>query len=267
MEPDLFHTTYRQIETLLLVMTRVSALFIAAPVFGNRNIPTQLKAAMALIIGVLLTFSMPPIPASELSRDTLTLIGKVASEFLVGIAISYSAYLLFAGIQLAGQIVDIQMGFGLVNVIDPQTNAQVSIIGQFYYLIAILVFLAINGHHVLLRAMGDSFHLIGPGAFSLAKAATVTGPVIAEFFTKLLVIAFQIAGPAILTLFLTTVAMGVLSRTMPQMNIFIVGLPINVVVGMLITFATLHVMGGVLRSVVSGMGTNITRLLTAMAGA
>jgi len=265
MTVDVFGLTFRQVETFALILTRVSALFTVAPVFGNSNIPVQVKAGAIGLISLILALSMPPM-ALPVSPDTLTLAGRVLTEFLVGVAISYSAYILFVGIQLAGQIIDIQMGFGLVNIIDPQSNTQVSIIGQFYYLMAILVFLAINGHHVLLRAMGDSFALIPPGSFSLARLNAVSGPVMAEFFTRLFIIALQVAGPAVVTLFLTTVAMGILSRTIPQMNIFIVGMPLNVLVGLIITYVSLQVMGGVLSTVVSGMAQNITNLLAAMAG-
>jgi flagellar biosynthetic protein FliR len=265
MTVDVFNLTFRQVETFALILTRVSALFTVAPVFGNSNIPIQVKAGAVGLISLLLFLTIPPM-SLPVSPDTLTLAGRVLCEYLVGIAISYSAYLLFVGIQLAGQIIDIQTGFGLVNVLDPQSNTQVSIIGQFYYLMAILVFLAINGHHVLLRAMGDSFALVPPGSFSLMRLNAVSGPIIADFFSRLFIIALQVAAPAVVTLFLTTLAMGILSRTLPQMNIFIVGMPLNVLVGLIITYFSLQVMGGVLSTVVSSMSQNITNLLAAMAG-
>jgi flagellar biosynthetic protein FliR len=263
--PDPFSLSYRQVETFLLVLVRVTTLFLAAPVFGTRTLPAQLKAAFSLVVALLLTLALPLLPSDRASTTILDLGGKALGEFLVGLAISYSAYLLFAGIQMAGQIIDIQMGFGLVNVIDPQSNTQVSIIGQFYYLISILVFLALDGHHVLLRALGDSFRLVPVGSFSWLSHAATLGPLLSGYFTKLFIIAFQVAAPAVATLFLSTLAMGILSRTVPQMNVFIVGLPLGVLVGLLITILSIQLLGTVLHGVVSSMGQSITKLLAALA--
>jgi flagellar biosynthetic protein FliR len=262
---DFFSLTYRQVETFLLILTRVTTLFLVAPVFGSRNLPLQIKVAFSLAVSLLLLFATAPITLERSSTSVFNLAGNVAGEFVVGLAISYSAYLLFAGIQMAGQIIDIQMGFGLVNVIDPQSNTQVSILGQFYYLLSILVFLALDGHHVLLRAVGDSFHLVPVAGLPWIGHAAAAGPVISEFFTRLFVIAFQIAAPAVATLFLTTLAMGILSRTVPQMNVFIVGLPLSVLVGLFITFFSIELLGTVLHGVVSTLAQSITQLLRALA--
>ena len=178
--------------------------------------------------------------------------------------IGHTAYLLFTGIQMAGQIVDIQAGFGLVNVVDPTSNTQVSILGQFYQVIALLFFLAIDGHHILIRAVGDSFALIPAGGFSWLTQANMAGPLLSDFFSRLFIIAFQVAAPSIATLFLVNLTMGLLSRTIPQMNVFIVGLPLNVLIGLGFTFLSLSLLGTVLNDVIGKMSESITQLLRAM---
>src|SRR5258708_19328421 len=161
---------------------------------------------------------------------------------------------------MAGQIIDIQVGFGLVNVIDPVNNVQISVLGQFYYLIALLYFLALDGHHYLLKALGESFKLVPPGSLVWFKQASAAGPKLSDFFTKLFIIAIQVAGPSVAVLFLTNITMGLLSRTIPQMNVFIVGLPANVLVGLAVTIVSMKFMGTVLRSVVTNMGDTIALL-------
>jgi flagellar biosynthetic protein FliR len=260
--------TLVQVQAFTLILVRVSALFLAAPILGNDRVPGPIKIGLSLLTTLLLMLSMdargielpPPVTGS-----IFTLSSAIFGEIFVGLAIGYSAYLFFTGVQMAGQIIDIQIGFGLVNVLDPGGNDQVSIFGQFYYILAMLFFLALDGHHYLLKALGDSFQLIPPGGLSWFAHAAAAGPKLSEFFTRLFVIAVQVAGPSLVTLFLTNVTMGLLSRTIPQMNVFIVGMPLNILVGVGVTVLSLKLMGTVLHTVVNSMGDSIARLLHALA--
>lgn len=262
------HATLEQVQAFTLILARVSALFLAAPIIGNDRVPPQIKISLSLLCTLLLLLSMesrgislPP----AITGNIFTLTSAICGEIFVGLAIAYSAFLFFSGIQMAGMIVDIQIGFGLVNVLDPSGNDQVSILGQFYYIVAMLYFLALDGHHYLLKAVGDSFQLIPPGGLSWFAHAGAAGPKLSEFFTRLFVIAVQISGPSLVTLFLTNITMGLLSRTIPQMNVFIVGMPLNILVGLGVTVLSLKIMGTVLHTVVNSMGDGIARLLHALA--
>lgn len=259
--------TFEQAQAFALILARVGTLFIAAPILGNARIPPLVKLGLALVTSLLLLLSMQArgiaLPA-QASEGIFGLTSAAGGELFIGLAIAYTAYLFFTAIQMAGQIIDIQIGFGLVNVIDPGSNQQVSVIGQFYYIIALLFFLALDGHHYLLKALGDSFQLIPPGGLSWFAQAGAAGPKLSEFFTRLFAIALQVAGPSVATLFLTNVTMGLLSRTIPQMNVFIVGMPLNILVGLGITVLSLKLLGTVLHTVVSSMGDGIARLLHAL---
>ena len=266
MTTDLASWTVEQFVAFALMLTRVSVLFLSAPVLGNTRVPNQVKIALSLVITLLMYLSKGghmtrPVPANIFEMSS-----AVAGEAFIGLLIGYSAYLLFTGIQMAGQVIDIQVGFGLVNVIDPAGAQSVSILGQFYYMVAMLFFLAINGHHLLLKALGDSFQLLPVGSVDWFEKAAAAGPLLAEFFSKLFIIAFQVAAPSVAVLFLTNLSMGLLSRTLPQMNVFIVGLPLNVTVGLLVTILSLKYLGTVLGSVVGQLGSSAYKLLTALAG-
>jgi flagellar biosynthetic protein FliR len=259
--------TMEQFTVYALMLVRVSVLFLSAPILGNVNIPAQVKAAMAMVITLVLYLALKGgHQALAVPGNVFELVGAVGGEAFAGLIIGYTAFLLFSGLEMAGEIVDIQVGFGLVNVIDPAGGSQVSIIGQFYYIVAMLFFLAIDGHHALLKALGDSFTLLPPGTIVWFKQAGHAGPLLAQFFTRLFAIAIQIAAPSIAVLFLTNLSMGLLARTLPQMNVFIVGMPLNVIVGLLITIVSLKLLGVVLTGVTSQVGASAFRMLSALTG-
>ena len=191
-------SSLEQAQAFALILTRVSTLFLAAPILGNARIPTQVKIGLSLLVSLLLLLSLDArgieLPAAAV-KNIFSLTSTLGGELFVGLAIAYSAYLFFTGIQMAGQIIDIQIGFGLVNVLDPGGQQQVSVIGQFYYIIALLYFLALDGHHYFIRALADSYILIPPGGLDWFVHAGAAGPKLSEFFTRLFVIALQVAGP------------------------------------------------------------------------
>jgi flagellar biosynthetic protein FliR len=205
-----FAFTPEQAAAFILILMRTVGLFFVSPVFSSRTIPRTLKASWAMLVAFLL-FAVVPIEGVPTSGAFFGL--AIIRELFVGFVIGFCVFLLFAGIQLAGQVVDIQMGLGMVNVIDPVSSAQVSVIGQYFYLVATLVFLAMDGHHLLLRGLFDSFAVIplGQAEFSGNLSALVN-----EKFTEMFWVAFRVGAPIIGALFLTNVAMGVLSRTSPR---------------------------------------------------
>jgi len=139
------------------------------------------------------------------------------------------ALLLFMAFQFGGQIVGFQMGFAIVNVVDPQSQQQVSLIGSLEYTIAALLFLVLNGHHLLLMALARSFTIVPP--LSVSPDVEVYGGLV-RMTSQVFVIAVRIAAPAMAALLLTNVALSIIARTVPQMNIFIVGFPIGIAVGL-----------------------------------
>jgi len=162
---------------------------------------------------------------------------------------------------LAGQIVDIQMGLGMVNIIDPITSTQISVMGQYYYLIATLVFLSVDGHHLLLRALADSFTLVPLGQ---AHFTAALGTKMMAMFSQIFFIAFRVGAPVIGALFITNMALGVVARTVPQMNVFIVGMPLNLAVGFMITALSMSFFVFVLQGLFKGMVRDLAVLIQAL---
>lgn len=255
-----FEFNPKDVVAFVLVLMRAAGIFLTAPVFASRNIPIMVKASWILLIAFLI-FPVVPFRAEILPSSGIPLGLAVVREMLIGFSLGLGASLIFTGIQLAGQMVDIQMGLGMVNVIDPVTSTQISVMGQYYYLIATLVFMAANGHHLLLRAVVDSFNVIPLGQ---AHFSTALGIKMMSLFSQVFFIAFRVGAPVIGALFITNLALGVIARTVPQMNVFIVGMPLNLGVGLLIAALSMSFFVFILQGLFKGMYRDLALLIQAM---
>ena len=211
---------------LLVIILRISGFFISAPVFNSRNLPTQLKIAFTLFISLFVYFIL--YPTTNVPEINFSFILLLISEFLIGLVIGYTAQLLFSALQLAGQSIDMQIGFGMVNVMDPQSCLQVPLMGTFYNLLASLIFFLINGHHYMLEALFYSYKVLPLGGFSVKPSFIA---LLIELTAELFIIAFKLAAPMVGALFISDFVMGIISRTVPQMNVFLVGMPAKILFG------------------------------------
>jgi flagellar biosynthesis protein FliR len=255
-----FDLSPKEVVAFVLILMRTAGIFLTAPVFASRNINSMVKASWVLLVAFLIfpvvSFKIEQLPSSGLSFGL-----AVAREILIGSSIGLGATLILTGIQLAGQIVDIQMGLGMVNIIDPTTSTQISVMGQYFYLVAVLIFLATDGHHMLLRAVVDSFNVIPLGQAHFTPAL---GTKMMDLFSQIFFIAFRVGAPVIGALFVTNMALGVVARTVPQMNVFIVGMPLNLAVGFVISAASMGFFVYILQGLFRGMKDDLAVLIQAM---
>ncbi len=212
--------------TFLLLTVRFTGLYLGSPIFGGRNVPAQLKIGLALICSIILT----PIYSNgmTIAQIDLWFIVLVVKELFIGLGIGYISMLTFIALQFAGQFIDVQMGFGIVNVVDPQFGNSVPIIGNFKYIFALLLFLTVNGHHLLIDGLFRSVEFIPIGAVIIQQNIFVF---IFRVFVQVFVISLQVGLPIIGTLFIVDIGLGIVARTVPQMNVFVVGIPIKIIVG------------------------------------
>jgi len=216
------------VATFVLVLARLSGLIATAPVLGHVLVPVRVKAGLAAVLAAVMT---PLVPPAAVPASLPALAGLVAVEAVIGVVVGLVAQFVLAGVQLGGQLAGIQMGFGIVNLIDPQTHAQVTVIAEWEQLLALLVFLVLDVHHLLLRALLGSFTAAPPGtaAFTGADLRAV-----AAMASDLFVVGVRVAAPVMIALLLTNGGLGVLARTVPQLNVFVVGFPLNVGVGLIV---------------------------------
>lgn len=226
------------IPTFLLVFARLLAFFIVIPLFAYRTIPMTYKIGFAFFLSLII------IPNMEVSVDIInaSYILLLIKEVTVGLFIGLIAYIVLSVVQIAGGFIDFQMGFAIANVIDPQTGAQSPLIGQYFYIFALLFLLSVNGHHLLIDGMYNSFRFIPIDAFISFEG--VFGEYIIHTFNKLFLIAFQMALPLVGCLFLVDVALGIVARAVPQLNVFVVGLPIKITVSFIVIsfFLSIYIM-------------------------
>lgn len=241
---ELANTVSSRFPEFLLILTRVGGLLATAPVFSSRLIPGQWKALFSVLFALLL---LPLVPGLAEPPPTLWHWLTVAvQEAAFGLTAGFVTSLSLAAIQVAGQVLDVQVGFGMVNVFDPQLGTQVPLIGSFYQILAMLIFLLSNGHHLLLRAAVASFQAVPLSQFVLGPAVQ---PYIVQLFSNAFVLGLKLALPVLATLLLTDVGIGLMSRAVPQMNLFVVGLPVKVIVGLLALLLSLPAVTGAMEQV------------------
>lgn len=249
------------ITVFLLILVRVSAFFVTMPFFSYRTIPATHRIGFAAILSYLMYFTVD-VGAFEVNAEYLLLIIK---EAMVGLAIGLFAAMIMSAIQMAGGFIDFQMGFAIANVIDPQTGAQSPLLGQFFNVLALLLLLTINGHYLLLDGIFYSYQFI-PMDSGLSFGNESFAGHIMETFTAVFAIAFQMSVPVVACLFLVDLALGVIARTVPQLNIFVVGFPVKIGVSFIVLFITMGVMIAVMKKLFEFMMISMRDLMTILGG-
>ncbi len=224
---NIFTLLIERFEIFLLILLRCSAIFIMTPVFGRKNIPTTFKVGLAFMLSIIL---LPTIDLEYGLRDNLLLLMLLAArEVITGLIIGFITHVIFSSLYFAGQIIDMKTGFGIVNVLDPQTSTQVPIMGNFMYIFTLVAFISMDGHLMLIRALAESFSIVPVGQMGIS-GTTVTE--IVTILSNTFIIGFKISAPVTAAIILTEVALGILARTMPQMNVFMVGMPLKIIIGL-----------------------------------
>ena len=226
---------FDQLMLFMMVLIRVVAILSALPVFNSRNLPVMVKVGLALAVALAIYPILDLGGAGGLDHWALLTMG-VVGEVLLGACIGLLVRLLFAGLQMAGQVAGYQMGLAIANIMDPATSLQVPILAQAYNLMAMLIFLAIDAHHWFFRSLVESFSLLP--LFHFRLSASVISHLV-DTAGAMFVIAVKVGAPVIVVLLLTSVAFGLLARTVPQMNIFFVAMPLKIVVGLVFVIFSL----------------------------
>jgi flagellar biosynthetic protein FliR len=221
------------ISGLLTIGVRLSGLMLFAPFFGSIVIPARVKAVLVLAITVLLFPSVGHGLTTHSIGDWPFL---VLTEFMIGAAMGIATNLVFDAVQLAGQVLGVQMGYSLVNILDPQTQVDTTVIALFYQSIVMLLFLRMDVHYWLLRAIGNSFLYMPPGATKLSGLFTLT---ILKMGGEVFGLGVQIAAPVLSATLVADIVLGLLGRASPQMPLMLLGPAVKSILGLLILIATL----------------------------
>ena len=247
-----------QIELFFLVLLRVSTIVVMIPILGDRTTPVRVKGGLAIFITFLVLPSVDPAAGAD---DLFTLGLRMGGEVLIGIILGFACRLAFTGIQMAGQLVGFQIGFSIVNIIDPLTSEQVSIVAELQYLFAGLLFLGVNGHHMLIQAVSESYSVLPVLGFHMTGELAQS---LVDLSRNMFVIAVKISAPIVVALLFANIGLGLIARTVPQMNVFIVGFPLQIAIGLIGIGLTIPVFLQIVEGLFSNLPAEMGLLLRAM---
>lgn len=226
----LLNLPIQQIYLFFFVLIRVGTILFVVPFLSSSNVPVLVKVGLAVSVSWLMLPQIQSLPPALDTAPIYLLALGVVSEIAIGLIIGLMVQLLFVGIQLAGQMAGYQMGLALANVVDPASSMQIPMLAQFLNLFALLIFLCLDIHHYFIRALVDGFDTI---PFWGARFEGDLLALVVNMAGKSFSIAVQVAAPVMAALLLTSVALGLIARTVPQMQIFVVAMPLKIILGLL----------------------------------
>jgi len=222
-------------QIFLVCAARVAALIGSFPLFSSAQTPARIRVGLAVTLSLLLFPVLEPyVPPQDFAPVNLAIL--VANEALLGLMIGLTARLIFTAAELGGTVVGYQMGFAAANVFDPQTQHHLALMSQFQNVFALLVFLALDAHHVLLRAMVQSYQVLPPGYFDFAGGAV---PFLMQLTGKMFVLGVKFSAPILAVLLICGFILGIMARIMPQLNVFMLSFPLNIGLTLLVIGLTL----------------------------
>lgn len=250
---------------LLLIFMRTLGMVGTAPLFGNSQVPTVWKIGISFYLTWIVDTAMPQKQLlGRIAGVTLPhFVGLAVTESLVGVAIGLMASVVFAVVQFAGELLDVQIGYSIASVVTPGIMGPVSLLANFHYILFVLWFLAVNGHYGIILALLESYRVLPFGA-------SVFGGSLASVFLQssasMFVLGVQLAAPVMLALFLTNVSLAVASRAVPQMNVFVVGLPATLLVGLTVLAIVMPDIVWMFQGLLTTMDTELNNVLQALGG-
>jgi len=249
--------TPAHLEGFLLVFMRVGAMLLAAPWFGSRTIPPQLKVGLTAVVSLLL---LPVVDVREMTppQGIAPWIVTVGGEVVLGTTVGLMIRFLFIAVSMAGQLMDLEVGLNLAGFFNPEFDSHTSALQNLADLVALLVFLGMDAHHLLLRGLAHSFQVLPPRGWDFSGASVEA---MVRFSAELWRIALRVGAPLVAAQFLVKVVLALLARAAPQMNVFMVGFPLQIAVGLLTLAYMLPVVAAVLDELFGELGGQIMGLL------
>ena len=228
-----------QLVGFILVLARVSPMFVLAPIFSSKMVPARARAVLAVAI----SFGLAPLAmhGQHLSTDATAVAGLIGKEILVGLAYAFALSAVFAAISVAGTFLDTSLGFSYGSLVDPITGVQSTVLSQLYSMVGVLIFIVMDGDHWMIEGLARTYQLV-----PLTKFPSITALVggADKAFVSIFGSAIELAAPVMLAALLTDCAFGLVGRVMPQLNIFAVGFPAKIAVGLLVIGVSLPFIGG-----------------------
>ncbi len=251
-----------QFQTFLVCTARVAGFIGAIPVYFSNQTPARIKVSLVFAISLLLfpilSLDLPAVSFSPLSFLLLT-----TNETILGMLLGLMSRLVFTTVEFGGTVIGYQMGFAAANVFDPQHQNQISLISQFQNVFAILIFLALDGHHLFIKIAARSYQLLPPGNLNLSGEAV---PFLMELTSRMFELGLQFSAPVLAVLLLSGLILGILARVFPQLNVFLLSFPLNIGIAFIVMALTLDMITSLLRREFDALGERILIILQYLQG-
>jgi len=232
-----------QFQTFLVVTSRVAGFISAIPVFFAAQTPAQIKAGLVFAISLTL-FPIMKDAVPQVSFAPAPFLLLIIAELMLGLILGLVAKLIFTAVEFGATVIGYQMGFAAANIFDPQGKRQVALISQFQNVFAILIFLAIDGHHLFLRVAVRSYEYLPPGQFNISGEAI---PFLMKQAAHMFFLGVQFSAPVLAVLLLSGLILGILARVFPQLNVFLLSFPINIGTAFIVIALTLDISASIIR--------------------
>lgn len=233
---------HRSAPAFVLVFIRVSSMFVFAPLFGSGRIPKRVKMLLALTLSLGVAGGLP-MPGKLPESSWAAVIG-IGGEICFGLAIGMILSLVFISVQWAGEVIGQQMGLNISEVLDPQFGGAGSLIGDLYFWFAMVIFLSIRGHQMLLHGLRASFESLPVLSVGISESIV---DLLLSLLTGATTLALCLAGPMLITMIVVDLALGCISKTMPQFNVMSAGLTIRAIVGVIVLIIGMSLTGNVMK--------------------
>ncbi|MFW6138054.1 MAG: flagellar biosynthetic protein FliR [Spirochaetota bacterium] len=250
-------------QIFLLVLVRMLSMFVVAPFFSSGTVPLRVRAAMAAFITVCI-FPMVANYFGSVPENMFSYAMLIGSEAIIGLLIGFMVSIIFAAFQLAARFFSFQMALGIAEVVDPFSEVGITIVGQLWTLMGLMVFIAIDGPHMLVMAVFDSYKKVQ--LFNIVQHGQTMFTALVSSFGAMFLVAMKLAFPILITLFLLSVTLGLLAKAAPQMNIFMVGFPIQISVGFIIMIAVIGAIAFGMSNALDNTFKHVSRFVGALGG-
>ena len=246
-----------EFQIYLICLARVAGFIAAIPILLANQTPMQLKAGLVIMFSlVLFPVMQPTIPSVEFGPESFLLLA--VTEILLGSMIGLVARMIFTSVEYGGTIIGYQMGFAAANVFDPTSKRQLALISQFQNVFAILIFLAIDGHHIFFQLAVESYKILPPGVFNISGEAI---PFLLQLSSRIFMLGIQFSAPILAVLLLSGLILGILARVFPQLNVFLLSFPLNIAISFTVIALTLPLVSSLIRREFDNLGERIQTIL------
>lgn len=256
---NFFNFNPSDLMSFYLVLFRVSIVLFLLPFFGGNSIPKTVKAALTIVLAVAI-WPYVKVDGALMPSSPWNIAIMILGEMVLGLSMGIAVHVMFSAIQTGGNFIGVQMGFSMVNVLDPLTGTNESITAHFLYMTAILVFLSLNGHLYLLSAMVDSFKHVPPGQLFISSKLTAQ---ILTISKDLFILAVKVASPIIASIFVVDLSLALISKMAPQMNVLMLGFPLKILVGFFFLSMVFTVLSLYVEDYVAGLPSLMLQIMDA----